>query len=136
MSYYANGYAEFPDPDGMLFEKLQELQENLECCRLDLSHWNHHTIFSFDGNYHEEEIQQFLEILSKHSTQRIEIEFSGEDQVKWKFVIENGEIEEFPCNEIYTKEDLDLLPEKDIVEYLKSKGYICKRTSDNKKTDP
>lgn len=108
MSYYATCYAEFPDPDGMLFEKLQELQETLECCGLELLHCKNYTThckayttFSFDGNYHEEEIQQFLQILAKYSTPKIEVEFSGEDQLKWKFVIENGKIEEFTCIEIY-----------------------------------
>lgn len=131
MGYHATAYSCFDDPDKAIYNKLtNNFVPKSEYCPYDNDQSfeifydsQELTRINFNGNFHEKETQQFLEILAKHSTQRIEIFFSGEDEKRWKYVIENGKIEEFPLLEIYTKNDLYLMPTKDIIEYLESIGF-------------
>ena len=72
------------------------------------------TIFelSFDGRYRNCEMEEFTKVLAKYTDGYIE--FNGEDNTHWKFVMKNGVVEEMPGSVYYLDdpEDREFLREK------------------------
>lgn len=133
MNYHATAYSCFDDPDKTIYNKLTNNFIESDCLPyknpqgfeiFHKPHQNGLTEISFERYTCDADNMEFLRELAAITPQRIEMIFSGEDELKWKYVIENGKIEEFPLLEIYTKEDLYLMPTKDIIEYLESIGFI------------
>ena len=124
MGFYAYGSGTALLKDNIkkeeLFERLDEKVGDAYC--LDYEYDGKETIGITDSeNYSEEDIMEFLNILSPCITEG-SIEYTGDDDCHWKFVFdkENEEWDEIEGEVYYS---LDEFSDEVLIEELKSRGY-------------
>lgn len=91
MSWYANGYGSFVPKNGGLPDNIRhELDEMSE---FEISTYDHHGdghwYLSYDGNFHEDYVEEYLNKLAPY-VESGEIEMSGEEETHWKYVFKDG----------------------------------------------
>lgn len=124
MGFYAYGSGTALLKDNIKKEELfGRLDEKVsDAYRLDYEYDGKETIDITDSeNYSEEDIMDFLNILSPYITEGA-IEYTGGDDYHWKFVFdkENEEWDEIEGEVYYS---LDEFSDEVLIEELKSRGY-------------
>ena len=128
MSYYAYGNGMAKLKDGVnkeaLYEKLDKIVD--DCFGLEYEEELDGYIPFYDTeNYHEEDIMDFLNILSPYITEG-SIEYSGEDDYHWKFVF-NKDTKEWDEIEGEVYYSLDEFSDEVLIEELKNRGYTVSK---------
>ena len=92
MGYYANGYGCFEVKDTYLIEeKVDEINDEYDA-ELVLSGFDGKTfiLFSTYDKYHEDFVTEVLDALTPLVAEGSMMEFKGEDDALWAFILENG----------------------------------------------
>ena len=95
MGYYANGYGYFEvENKDTIVDEFVKAMVGIEdrTCNYEVSLRDDNTaiFFSYDGKYHEEDVEEVLDAIALLVKDGSMMEFRGEDDEHWAFVLECG----------------------------------------------
>lgn len=95
MGYYANGYGYFEvENKDTIVDDFAKAMVGIEdrTCNYELTLWEDDTAISFmyNGKYHEEDVCEVLDAIALLVKDGSMMEFRGEDDGHWAFVLECG----------------------------------------------
>lgn len=95
MGYYANGYGYFEvENKDTIVDAFAKAMVGIDdkTFNSEVSLWENDLVidYNYEGNYHEEEVREVLDAIALLVKEGSMMEFRGEDDEHWAFVLECG----------------------------------------------